>query len=156
MTQGNETLDGLDIREVMKHLPQRYPFLMIDRVIACTPGESLTAIKNVSINEPYFQGHFPGVPLMPGVLILEALAQATGVLAFRSELESPNPKSVYLFVGVDNARFKRQVEPGDQLALTVRFIRRKRGVWVFSGEARVGDELAARAQLMCAEREVAT
>ncbi|MGI9303765.1 MAG: 3-hydroxyacyl-ACP dehydratase FabZ [Gammaproteobacteria bacterium] len=154
MTQGNEILGGLNIREVMKHLPQRYPFLMIDRVIACTPGESLTAIKNVSMNEPYFQGHFPDVPLMPGVLILEALAQATGVLAFKSALEGPSPKSVYLFVGIDDARFKRQVEPGDQLTLHVRFMRKKRGVWVFSGEARVGDELAARAQLMCAEREV--
>ena len=145
----------LDIHGILKRLPQRYPFLMIDRVVDCVPGESLTAIKNVTINEPYFQGHFPQIPVMPGVLIMEALAQATGVLAFFSEKEPPvNMK--FLFVGIDRARFKRQVIPGDQLILHVRYIRRKRGIWVFSAEARVDGDIAATAELMCAEKEMST
>jgi 3-hydroxyacyl-[acyl-carrier-protein] dehydratase len=145
----------LDIHGIMKRLPQRYPFLMIDRVLECTPGESLTAIKNVSINEPYFQGHFPQIPVMPGVLIMEALAQATGILAFFSENEPPKNMK-FLFVGIDKARFKRQVTPGDQLILHVRYIRRKRGIWVFSTEARVNSDIAASAELMCAEKEMST
>ena len=113
------TAKELDIHGILKRLPQRYPFLMIDRVLDCSPGESLTAIKNVTINEPYFQGHFPQIPVMPGVLIMEALAQATGVLAFFSEREPPENMK-FLFVGIDKARFKRQVIPGDQLILHVR------------------------------------
>lgn len=143
----------LDIQGIMKRLPQRYPFLMIDRVLECTPGESLTALKNVSINEPYFQGHFPGIPVMPGVLIMEALAQATGVLAFYTEKEPPKNMK-FLFVGINKARFKRQVLPGDQLLLQVGYLRRKRGIWVFSAEARVNDSIVATAELMCAEKEM--
>ena len=139
----------------MKRLPQRYPFLMIDRVIDCLPGEALTAIKNVSINEPYFQGHFPAAPVMPGVLIIEALAQATGVLAFFTKENVPE-NTMFLLVGIDNARFKRQVVPGDQLKLHVRYVRKKRGIWVFAAEARVDNAIAASAEVMCAEKEIET
>lgn len=147
-------MDIIDIAGVMKHLPHRYPFLMVDRVLDCRPGESLTAIKNVSINEPYFQGHFPNLPVMPGVMILEALAQATGILGFRTRGKHPDSKALYLFVGIDKARFKRQVEPGDQLQLYVRLLRQKRNIWAFDSEARVGEEIAAQARLMCAEQEI--
>ncbi len=142
-----------DVHGIMKRLPQRFPFLMLDRVVACDPGKSLTAIKNVTINEPFFQGHFPGLPLMPGVLILEALAQATGVLAFCTVESMPEDRK-FLFVGIDKARFKRQVVPGDQLRLHVEYVRDRRGIWVFNGEARVEDEVAATAVLMCADREI--
>ncbi len=142
-----------DVHGIMRRLPQRFPFLMLDRVVACDPGKSLTAIKNVTINEPYFQGHFPGLPLMPGVLILEALAQATGVLAFCSVEAMPEDRK-FLFVGIDKARFKRQVVPGDQLRLHVEYVRDRRGIWVFNGEARVEEEVAATAVLMCADREL--
>lgn len=137
----------------MKRLPQRYPFLMIDRVVECIPGQTLTAIKNVSINEPFFQGHFPRIPVMPGVLIMEALAQATGILAFYSEEDVPANIN-FLLVGIDKARFKRQVVPGDQLVLNVGYIRKKRGVWVFSAKAYVDNDLAASAEMMCAEKEM--
>lgn len=145
----------LDIHGILRRLPQRYPFLMIDRVLDCVPGETLTALKNVSINEPYFQGHFPEIPVMPGVLIMEALAQATGILAFFSE-KNPPENTKFLFVGIDKARFKRQVVPGDQLILQVRYLRRKRGIWVFDAEARVNSDIAACAELMCAEKEMST
>jgi len=148
-------LDFISIREVMQYLPHRYPFLLIDRVLECNPGESLTAIKNVTMNEPFFQGHFPGAPLMPGVLILEALAQASGVLAFNTPGHRPNDYSLYLFVGIDKARFKRLVEPGDQLILHVQFMRKRSGYGLFNATARVGDELAASADLMCVFKELA-
>lgn len=158
----------MTINEIMRQLPHRYPFLLVDRVIDHQPGERLTAIKNVTFNEPFFLGHFPAKPIMPGVLILEAMAQATGLLAFatREAGAAPNgeaprlydqkraTQSLYLFVSVDKARFKRQVEPGDQLHLDVRLLRVRRGMWRFSGEATVADELAASAELMCAEREL--
>ena len=148
-------LDTLDIYEVLQHLPHRYPFLLIDRVLDCRVGESLVGIKNVTYNEPYFQGHFPHRPVMPGVLILEALAQATGILAFRTNNTRPNDGSLYYFVGVDNARFKRPVEPGDQLILRVDVLKaNKRGVWKFNGEATVDGKVVASAVLMCAERNV--
>jgi 3-hydroxyacyl-[acyl-carrier-protein] dehydratase len=148
-------LDTLDIYEVLQHLPHRYPFLLVDRVLDCRLGESLTAIKNVTYNEPYFQGHFPHRPVMPGVLILEALAQATGILAFRTNGTRPDNGSLYYFVGVDEARFKQPVEPGDQLILQVDVLKaNKRGVWKFNGEARVDDKVVASAVLMCAERTV--
>jgi 3-hydroxyacyl-[acyl-carrier-protein] dehydratase len=143
----------MEIQGIIKRLPQRYPFLMVDRVIACTPGEDLTALKNITINEPYFQGHFPGSPVMPGVLIMEALAQATGLLAFYTQENAPENVK-FLFVGIDKARFKRQVVPGDQLILRVKYVRRKRGIWVFTAEARVGDDIVANAELMCAEKEM--
>ena len=145
--------ERLHIEGIMKRLPQRYPFLMIDRVVECIPGQTLTAIKNVSINEPFFQGHFPRMPVMPGVLIMEALAQATGILAFYSEEAVPENIN-FLLVGIDKARFKRQVVPGDQLVLNVGYLRKKRGVWVFSAKAYVDNALVASAEVMCAESEM--
>jgi len=145
----------LKIDEIMRRLPQRYPFLMIDRVVACEPGESLTAYKNLTINEPFFQGHFPGLPLMPGVLIMEAMAQATGLLAYCST-ESVRDNTIFLFVGIDKARFKRQIEPGDRLTIKVTFVRRRRTIWVFRGEATVDGALAASAEIMCAEQAIDT
>ena len=147
-------MEQLDIYEILEHLPHRYPFLLIDRVTKCIPGESLTGYKNVSYNEPYFTGHFPQRPVMPGVLILEALAQATGILAFRTMGRTPDKNSLYYFVGVDKARFKQPVEPGDQLVLNVKFIKEKRGIWKFEGIATVDDNVVCSADLMCAEREV--
>ena len=147
-------MSELDIYEVMQHLPHRYPFLLIDRVLECKEGESLRAIKNVTYNEPYFQGHFPHRPVMPGVLILEALAQATGILAFRTTHSRPTEQSLYYFVGIDKARFKRPEEPGDQLLLEVDFIKNKRGIWLFTGKASVEGQVVASAELMCAERDV--
>lgn len=145
---------SLDIHEILKYLPHRYPFLLIDRVLEYVPDSHLIGIKNVSHNEPYFLGHFPQRPVMPGVLILEALAQATGILAFKTVDRIPDNNSLYYFVGIDNARFKRPVEPGDQLRLEVEFIKRKRGIWKFNGKALVDNEIACSAEIMCAEREI--
>ena len=142
-------MNALDIHEVMKYLPHRYPFLLIDRVLTWTKDESLTAIKNVTINEPFFQGHFPHHPVMPGVLIVEAMAQACAILSMKSMDSVPNEAAVYYFVGIDKARFKRPVSPGDQLVFKVALKRRMKGIWQFEGEARVGEELAAKAELMC-------
>lgn len=147
-------MDSMDIHEILEHLPHRYPFLLIDRVIECTPGESLVGYKNVSFNEPFFQGHFPQRPVFPGVLILEALAQATGILAFRTLGRTPDDNSLYYFVGVDKARFKQPVEPGDQLRLEVEFVTQKRGIWKFNGQAIVDGKVVCSAELMCAEREI--
>lgn len=144
----------MDVQGILEYLPHRYPFLLVDRVLAFEPGRSLTGLKNVSYNEPFFPGHFPQRPIMPGVLILEALAQATGILAFRSEGERPDHRSMYYLVGVDSARFKRPVEPGDQLILEVRLDRIKRGIGKFYCEAKVDDQLAASAELMCARRDI--
>jgi 3-hydroxyacyl-[acyl-carrier-protein] dehydratase len=144
----------LNINEVMKHLPHRYPFLLIDRVIDYTPGKSLHALKNVSVNEPHFTGHFPHHPVMPGVLILEALAQATGILAFITTETLPDEHSLYYFVGVDNARFKQPVLPGDQLMLYVEVLKERRGIWKFSAEAKVDGKVVASAEIMCARSEV--
>ena len=148
----DNTEDTLDIYQILEHLPHRYPFLLIDKVIQCKLGESLTGIKNVSFNEPYFIGHFPNKPVMPGVLILEALAQATGILAFRTSNSRPTDESLYYLVGIDEARFKHPVKPGDQLVLKVDVIKSKRGVWKFNGEASVDGTVVATAGLMCAER----
>ncbi|MDA1108003.1 MAG: 3-hydroxyacyl-ACP dehydratase FabZ [Proteobacteria bacterium] len=147
-------MSSMDIHEVLQHLPHRYPFLMIDRVLTCIPGESLTALKNVTINEPFFQGHFPLRPVMPGVMILEAMAQATGILAFRTTQTRPSEHLLYYLVGVDNARFKQLVEPGDQLMIEVRCKRNMRGLWKFTAEAKVDGKLVASADLMCARKEV--
>jgi len=147
----------MSIHQVMRYLPHRYPFLLVDRVTELKPGEYLEAIKNVSINEPFFQGHFPVRPVMPGVLILEALAQATGLLAFKTEEargENQDKDQLYLFVGIDEARFRRQVEPGDQMHLRVDLLRVMRGIWRFKAEARVDGEVVASATLMCAGREI--
>ena len=140
------------IEEIKKFLPHRYPFLLVDRVLECVPGESLTAVKNVSINEPHFNGHFPEQALMPGVLIIEALAQATGLLGFRTMSEEPKNDVLYMLVGVDNVRFKRQVVPGDQLTLKVTLKRRSRIIWKFSCEASVNGELCTAADLLCAAK----
>jgi len=142
----------MNITEVQNFLPHRYPFLLIDRVLDFEIGKKLTAIKNVSFNEPQFTGHFPNQPIMPGVLIIEALAQATGILAFKSEVGKPQEGQIYMLVGVDNARFKRIVEPGDQLKLEVEVMTVKRGIWKFKGTAYVGDKVVTSAELMCTQK----
>ena len=143
---------SMDIHDVMRQLPHRYPFLMVDRVIACVPGESIEAIKNVTFNEPYFTGHFPHRPVMPGVMILEALAQAAGILAFRTAGVIPDENSRFYFAGIDNARFRRPVEPGDQLVLKARLERAIRGIWKFSTVAEVdGKEAASATRLVAPE-----
>jgi len=145
----------MDIHEVLKYLPQRYPILMIDRVLECEPGKRIVALKNVSINEPHFPGHFPTRPVMPGVLILEAMAQAAAILELRTLNIKPDEKSIYYYAGIDNARFKRPVEPGDQMLIEVGILGSKRGIWKFHCAARVGDVLAAEADILCTVRPVA-
>jgi 3-hydroxyacyl-[acyl-carrier-protein] dehydratase len=145
----------MDIYEVLKYLPQRYPVLMIDRVKELEPGKRIVALKNVSANEPHFQGHFPGRPIMPGVLILEAMAQAAGVLVFSAEdAIQQNDRLVYYYVGIDNARFKKPVVPGDQLELEVKLERSLRGIGKFGCVARVGGETVAEATILCSVRPV--
>jgi 3-hydroxyacyl-[acyl-carrier-protein] dehydratase len=146
----------MDVNEVLAHLPQRYPLLMIDRVKELEPGKRIVALKNVSVNEPYFPGHFPHRPIMPGVLILEAMAQAAGVLVFRSEGTRPNDKTVYYYVGIDNARFKKPVVPGDQLEVEVRLERNLKGISRFGCEARVEGKLVAEATILCSMRAIET
>ena len=150
----NTPMSTMELTEILDYLPHRYPFLMIDRVIEFIPGTSLVALKNVTFNEPYFLGHFPGHPIMPGVLIIEALAQATGILAFRSEAHKPDKNIMYYLVGVDKARFKKPVVPGDQLHLEVSLQRLKRGVGVFQGAAKVNEQLVASAEVMCAKQQI--
>nr|WP_305975128.1 3-hydroxyacyl-ACP dehydratase FabZ [Rheinheimera baltica] len=137
----------------MALLPHRYPFLLIDRVLDFTPGESLTAVKNVSINEPIFTGHFPGMPIFPGVLILEAMAQATGILGFKTVTER-SENELYLFAAIDEARFKKPVVPGDQMIIDVKFLKERRNIWKFYGEAKVDGQVVCSAELMCARREL--
>ena len=144
----------MDINEILKHLPHRYPFLLVDRVISLEPDKSIVALKNVTINEPFFVGHFPYHPVMPGVLVIEAMAQAAAILTFRSNNHLPDDKSIYYFVGIDNARFKRPVIPGDQLMLHVSIMREARGLWKFKAEARVDAKLAAEAELLCTLRNL--
>jgi 3-hydroxyacyl-[acyl-carrier-protein] dehydratase len=144
----------MDIHEILEHLPHRYPFLLVDRVVEYEVGKSLHAYKNVTINEPFFVGHFPHHPVMPGVLIMEALAQAAGILSFKTLGELPDPNSVFYFVGIDEARFKKPVMPGDQLHLHVTIERHIRGVWKYKAEARVDGQIVAEAKLMCAKRDV--
>ena len=143
----------MPIEEVLRYLPHRYPFLLIDRVLECTPGKSLTALKNVTINEPFFPGHFPRRPVMPAVLILEAMAQATGILALRTLDRRPTETSMYYFVGIDNARFRRPVVPGDQLIIEIEAVRATRGIWKVNGRAEVGPNLVAAADIMGALRD---
>ncbi len=143
-------MSDMDVNQVLAHLPQRYPMIMVDRVKECEPGKRIVAVKNVSANEPYFPGHFPHRPIMPGVLILEAMAQAAGVLSFRSRGIMPDDKSVYYYVGIDNARFKRPVIPGDVLEIEVHFERQLRGISKFNCVARVAGEVAAEATILCA------
>jgi 3-hydroxyacyl-[acyl-carrier-protein] dehydratase len=160
----NDATDGrvgdaatrMDIHDVLRLLPHRYPFLLVDKVLDCVPHKSLVAVKNVTYNEPFFQGHFPVRPIMPGVLILEALAQATGLLAFYSLNQRPEEGAMYYLVGVDKARFKRPVEPGDALRLEVELLRQIKGIYLFSGIARVDDEIVATAQFMTTKMELGT
>ena len=147
-------MSGMDIKEVLEYLPHRYPFLMIDRVLSCEPGKNVVALKNVTINEPYFAGHFPRHPVMPGVLIIEAIAQAAAILTFVTEDHKPDDRMVYYFVGIDNARFKKPVTAGDSLHLDVSLVRQARGLWKFHGEARVEDAIVAEADIMCTIRQV--
>ncbi|MGL4474915.1 MAG: 3-hydroxyacyl-ACP dehydratase FabZ [Shewanella sp.] len=150
----SKQMNTMDIKEILEYLPHRYPFLLVDRVLDFTPGESLHAIKNVTFNEPFFQGHFPVQPIMPGVLLLEAMAQATGLLAFKTMSDKPSPNVLYYFAGIDKARFKKVVTPGDQLHFHVKYIKERRGIGVFYGEVHVDGELACSAEIMCARREI--
>ena len=144
----------MDIYEILKKLPHRYPILMVDRVLDIKPGESIKALKNVSANEPFFQGHFPARPVMPGVLMVEALAQAAGLLSFATYGVQQDDNSVFYFAGIDEARFKRPVQPGDQLILDVNLERAKSGIYKFAGRASVDGETAVEAKLMCTMRRV--
>ena len=145
----------MDIHQILQKLPHRYPFLMVDRVLEIEKGKSIKALKNVTINEPFFTGHFPHRPVMPGVLMLEAMAQAAALLSFATQGVTPDDKTVYYFAGIDGARFKRPVEPGDQLVMDVELLRHKAGIYKFKGVTRVGEELACEAELMCTMRTVA-
>lgn len=147
-------MNNMEIRDVLEYLPHRYPFLLVDRVLLCEPGKRVVALKNVTINEPFFQGHFPYYPVMPGVLIVEAMAQAAAILTFHSEKAKADERSVYFFVGIDNARFKKPVVPGDSLHLDVSLNRHVRGLWKFDGRALVENVVVAEAQLMCTVRKV--
>jgi 3-hydroxyacyl-[acyl-carrier-protein] dehydratase len=140
----------MDILGVMRLLPHRYPFLLVDRVLECNKGQTIRAIKNVTINEPFFPGHFPGRPVMPGVLIIEALAQAAGILAFTTADVIPDENTKFYFVGIDKARFRKPVVPGDQLVLTAKLERQMRGIWKFSTVAYVGDDEVTSAEMMVA------
>jgi len=143
----------LDIREILEHLPHRYPFLLVDRVLELEKGKRIVAIKNVTINEPFFLGHFPGYPVMPGVMIIEALAQVSVILVYQTLGRRPDDKSLIFFAGIDHARFKRQVFPGDQLVLEATELRLVRGVGKFAVRASVGDKLVAEAELLAALRD---
>ncbi len=147
-------MNSMDILAILEHLPHRYPFLLVDRVLDYEVGNYLNAIKNITINEPCFPGHFPNSPIFPGVLILESLAQATGLLAFKTLGTKPTQKSSYYFVGIDSARFKKPVVPGDQVLLKVKLLKRKRDIWKFEASAIVDDQVVCSAELMCAQREV--
>jgi 3-hydroxyacyl-[acyl-carrier-protein] dehydratase len=139
----------MDIHEILEHLPHRYPFVLVDRVLSMELGKEITAIKNVSVNEPYFPGHFPYHPVMPGVLIVEAMAQAAAILSFKTMDTKPTDDSVYYFAGIDSARFKKPVSPGDQIVLNVKIDRILKGIWKYSGVATVAGAVVAEAQMMC-------
>ena len=145
---------SMDIHEILNHLPHRYPFILVDRVISMDLGKEITAIKNVTINEPYFPGHFSYHPVMPGVLIVEALAQAAALLSFKTMDTKPTEDSVYYFAGIDNARFKKPVNPGDQIVLHVKIDRVLKGIWKYSGTATVDNDIVAEANMMCILKEI--
>jgi len=147
-------VNAMDIHQILQYLPHRYPFLLVDRVLSCEPGKAITALKNVSINEPFFVGHFPHYKVMPGVLIVEAMAQAAAILSFKTVNTKADANSVYYFVGIDRARFKKPVGAGDQLIMTVHLDRQLRGIWKFTAEAKVADAVVAEAQLMCTMRDI--
>lgn len=144
----------MDIHEILEYLPHRYPFLLIDRVLSCEPEKGIVALKNVSINEPFFTGHFPHHPVMPGVLIIEAMAQAAAILTFKTMGTKPDGNSVYYFAGIDGARFKKPVSAGDQLIFKVSVLRSMRGVWKFAAVAEVDGQVAAEAEVMCTIRNL--
>ena len=150
-----ESLD-MDINAVMRQLPHRYPFLLVDRVLECVPGKSIRALKNVTFNEPFFTGHFPHRPVMPGVMIIEALAQAAGILAFRTVGVFPDEHTRFFFVGIDKARFRKPVEPGDQLILKAELVRSFKGIWKFATVAEVAGEEVASAEMMVTPEARAT
>lgn len=143
------TSTSMDIHEILDHLPHRYPFILIDRVISMELGNEIVALKNVTINEPFFPGHFPYHPVMPGVLIVEAMAQAAAILSFKTMGVKPSDDSVYYFAGIDSARFKRPVSPGDQIIFNVKIDRILKGIWKYSGVASVDGHVVAEAQMMC-------
>ena len=145
----------MDIHQILKQQPHRYPFLLVDRVLELEKGKRIKALKNVTMNEPFFTGHFPHRPVMPGVLMLEAMAQAAALLAFDTVGVTPDDKTVYYFAGIDGARFKRPVEPGDQLVMDVSLDRMKAGIFKFKAVARVGENIACEAELMCTMRTIA-
>jgi 3-hydroxyacyl-[acyl-carrier-protein] dehydratase len=144
----------MDIHQILEYLPHRYPILLVDRVLDVVPGERIVALKNVSMNEPFFPGHYPHHPVMPGVLIVEAMAQTAAILSFKTMGDKPDDKSVYYFVGIDNARFKRPVSPGDQLIMEVAITLNKRGMWKFSAQAKVDGQVACEAELICTVRKL--
>ena len=145
----------MDIHQILNQLPHRYPILLVDRVLELEKGKRIKALKNVTINEPFVMGHFPHRPVMPGVLMLEAMAQAAALLAFDTVGVTPDDKTVYYFAGIDGARFKRPVEPGDQLVMDVSLDRMKAGIFKFKGVTRVGEDIACEAELMCTMRSIA-
>ncbi len=147
-------MNTMNIHEILKYLPHRYPLLLVDRVITYEAGKNIVALKNVSINEPFFPGHFPHHPVMPGVLIVEALAQAAAILTLRTEDTINKDDTVYYFVGIDGVRFKKPVMPGDQLILKVAIERQIKGLWKYSARAEVDEQLVTEAQLMCTARNV--
>lgn len=149
-----ENMSSMNIHEILEYLPHRYPFLLIDRVLSCESGKDIVALKNVTINEPFFVGHFPHHPVMPGVLIIEALAQAAMILTLKTAGLKADNNSVYYFVGIDGARFKKPVQPGDQLLLKVAITRQARGIWKYSARAEVAGQLATEAELMCTMRSI--
>lgn len=142
----------MNAQDVLAYLPQRYPLLMIDRVLECEPGKRILALKNISSNEPQFLGHFPGRPIMPGVLILEAMAQASGILVFRTRADKPDANTVYYYAGIDSARFKKPVVPGDRLEIEAAILAHKRTIWKFACVARVDGAVVAEAEILCTER----
>ncbi len=142
-------MNSMDIHEILEHLPHRYPFVLVDRVLSMELGKEITAVKNVSVNEPYFPGHFPYHPVMPGVLIVEAMAQAAAILSFKTMGTKPTNDSVYYFAGIDNVRFKKPVSPGDQIVLNVKIDRILKGIWKYVAVAKVGYEVVAEANMMC-------
>jgi 3-hydroxyacyl-[acyl-carrier-protein] dehydratase len=144
----------MDITEIREYLPHRYPFLLVDRVIDLEVGKNITAIKNVTINEPFFDGHFPNLPIMPGVLIVEAMAQAAGILGFKTLDKKPSDGSIYMFVGVEKMRFKKPVVPGDQLILKAEIVASRSGIWKFNCHTEVDGKMVATGQILCADREV--
>ncbi len=144
----------MNIHEILEHLPHRYPFILVDKVLSLNLGKEITAVKNVTVNEPFFPGHFPYHPVMPGVLIVEAMARAAALLSFKTMDTKPNEESVYYFAGIDNARFKKPVGPGDQIILNVKIDRILKGIWKYKGVATVDNDIVAEASMMCILKEI--